>query len=199
MPARELPDPALPELSARWQSRWPDCPPVGHELRSDPDCWVRFHSLPNSKRYAETEAEYRTVLHRYNAVLTEMFAGQEVYVTTVTYVMDEGVTDLVPFDAHALNPGSRPWTRIREDEDPGPGSTTHVHIGRQRWQPGCLDPLLRAVADNKCNSVIIMDTDLRRLYHPYDGGADVNLADKEERDQLKTAHADWLPRTRHGR
>jgi hypothetical protein len=193
MPARELPDPALLELSDLWRSHWP-CPPIGYELSFDPDCWVRFHSLPNSKRYPETEAEYRTVLHRYNTVLTEMFAGQEVYITTVTYVMDEGFTDPAAFDAHALNPGSRPWTRVREDDDSDPVCTMHVHIGRQEWKPGILDPLLRAVADDECNGVIIMDTDMRCLYHPYDGGADVSMADAGERDQLKAAHADWLPR-----
>ena len=158
---------------------------------------MRFHSLPNSKRYAETETEYKTVLHRYNTVLTELFADQEVYVTTVTYVMDEGFTDpAAAFDAHALNPGSRPWTRVREDD---PGCTMHVHVGQLPWKPSILDPLLRAVADHNCNGVIIMDTDLRRLYAPYDGGADVNLTDKEERDRLKAKHANWLPRNRHGR
>ncbi|GAA1708426.1 hypothetical protein GCM10009734_09140 [Nonomuraea bangladeshensis] len=160
---------------------------------------MRFHSLPNSKRYAETEAEYSTLLHRYNTVLTDMFAGQEVYVTTVTYVMDEGFTDPAPFDAHALNPGSRPWTRVRENDDLDPGCTMHVHVGRQQWEPGIVDPLLRAVADDLCNGVIIMDTDLRRAYHPYDGGADVIMANADERDRLKAAHADWLPRNQHGR
>ncbi|WP_443333951.1 DUF3885 domain-containing protein [Streptomyces sp. CB02056] len=33
---------------------------------------------------------------------------------------------------------------------------------------------------------------LRRLYHPYDGGADVYLASTEERDRLKERHAGWL-------
>ncbi|MEU8364523.1 hypothetical protein AB0C27_51740 [Nonomuraea sp. NPDC048882] len=192
MPLHELPDPALPELSALWHSRWPDCPPIGHMLFGDPDRWVRFHSLPNSKRYAHSEAEYRTALHRYDTVLTELFAGQEMYVTTITYVMDEGFTDLAPFDAHALNPGSRPWTRVREDDDSDPGCTLHIHVGRHQWKPGLLDPLLRAVADDECRSVLIMDTDLRRLYHPYDGGADVILTNTQERDTLKAAHTDWL-------
>jgi hypothetical protein len=199
MPAHELPDPALPELSTLWRSHWPDCPPIGHELRFYPDCRVRFHGLPGSKRYAETEAEYRTILHRHNTVLTEMFGGQEVYVTTVTYVMDEGFTDLTPFDAHALNPGSRPWTRVREDDELEPGCTMHVHVGRQQWNPGIVDPLLRAVADDLCDGVIIMDTGLRRAYHPYDGGADVIMANTDERDQLKAAHTDWIPSDRHGR
>ncbi|MGI5285038.1 DUF3885 domain-containing protein [Nonomuraea polychroma] len=61
-----------------------------------------------------------------------------------------------------------------------------------------LDALLHAVADDLCSGVIIMDTDLRRVYHPYDGGADVIMADAGERDQLKAAHVGWLPRNRHG-
>ncbi|MFE5589239.1 hypothetical protein [Streptomyces sp. NPDC056549] len=71
---------ALTEL---WQQHWPNCPPVGYKLR-DPnrDLWVRFHSLPESKRYAEAESEYTVVLERYNAVLDELFAGGDVHVIT---------------------------------------------------------------------------------------------------------------------
>jgi hypothetical protein len=51
---------ALTEL---WRQHWPDCPPVGHKLREPyRDLWVRFHSLPESKRYAEDESEYAVVL-----------------------------------------------------------------------------------------------------------------------------------------
>ncbi|MEV8528784.1 hypothetical protein AB0451_32290 [Streptomyces sp. NPDC052000] len=53
---------ALAEL---WQQRRPNCPPVGYKLR-DPyrNVWVRFHLLPESKRYAEEESEYTVVLER---------------------------------------------------------------------------------------------------------------------------------------
>ncbi|MFM9372740.1 hypothetical protein [Streptomyces sp. Da 82-17] len=41
-----------------WARHRPLCPPVGHELRGPyRDAWVRFHSLPGSKRYAEDEAD----------------------------------------------------------------------------------------------------------------------------------------------
>lgn len=71
------------DLTELWQQRWPSCPPVGYKLR-DPyqDVWVRFHSLPESKRYAEDESEYTVVLERYNTVLDELFAGADVYVIT---------------------------------------------------------------------------------------------------------------------
>ncbi|MGY5778272.1 DUF3885 domain-containing protein [Rhizobium sp. LEGMi135b] len=39
--------------------------PLSWMLRSDKSlAWVRFHSLPNSKRYPEDEAEERIVLNR---------------------------------------------------------------------------------------------------------------------------------------
>lgn len=192
VPFRELPSPDLPELSALWRSRWPDSPPIAHQLHFDRDLWVRFHSLPGSKRYADTAAEYQILLDRYNTVLTELFAGHPVYIVTTSFVPDEGIEVWSPTDPHALNPGSRPWTRLREDDDADPGGTMHLHVSEQRWKPRILDPLLRAVADDECAGVIIMDTDLRRLYLPYDGGADVILASPQERDALKNSHANWL-------
>ena len=52
--------------------------------------------------------------------------------------------------------------------------------------------MLRAVADWKIADVILGPADLRWLYHPYDGGADVIAASSEERDRLKVEFADWL-------
>jgi hypothetical protein len=85
---------ALTEL---WQQHWPDCPPVGYKLR-DPyrNVWVRFHSLPESKRYAEDESEYTVVLERYNTVLDELFAGREVYVITPVWTNEAEVPPYQP-------------------------------------------------------------------------------------------------------
>lgn len=54
-------------LTELWQRRWADCPPVAHQLRGPyREVWVRFHSLPESKRYAQDDHEYAIVLDRYN-------------------------------------------------------------------------------------------------------------------------------------
>ena len=69
---------------------------------------------------------------------------------------------------------------------------THLHVSRIPWERGCIDTLLRAVADYATAGVLITDTDLQRIYAPYDGGADVILTTNTERDQLRSRHADWL-------
>ncbi|MFD1275569.1 hypothetical protein ACFQ51_40145 [Streptomyces kaempferi] len=40
--------------------------------------------------------------------------------------------------------------------------------------------------------VLITDTRMQRVHHPYDGGADVFLATSEERDRMRDRHGDWL-------
>ena len=58
------------EVSARaahltdlWNHTWPMASPLGYELRvAYSDQWVRFHSLPESKRCAENEVEYDEIL-----------------------------------------------------------------------------------------------------------------------------------------
>lgn len=188
-----------PALSALWWRQWPECPPLAYELKNIyAHRWVRFHSLPGSKRYADDENEYATLLHRHNTVLDEFFTGQRVHIVTATYGAGEETIELSAVgDPHMLNPGSRPWTTLRE-EDPDTARIIHLHVREQPWRSGMADPLLRAVADDGCSDVIIMDTALRRLYHPYDGGADCIVESTEERDRLKAVHPDWLSRHPRG-
>lgn len=60
-------------LLAVWEQRWPGSWPEADKLRGlFPDRWVRFHSLPGSKRYPDTEAEYEILLDRHHGVLVEL-------------------------------------------------------------------------------------------------------------------------------
>jgi hypothetical protein len=54
-----------------------DLPPVSHLLRrAILDRWLRVHSLPQSKRYAETDVEYEELIRRHNAEsLVELVFG----------------------------------------------------------------------------------------------------------------------------
>ncbi|MEU5485043.1 hypothetical protein ACFWAN_42185 [Streptomyces mirabilis] len=80
------------------------------------------------------------------------------------------------------------------EDDPDPGFRTYGHLfaARRPWLRGCIDELLRDIADDKVAGVLITDTRMQRIHHPYDGGADVFLATSEERDQVRDRHADWL-------
>jgi hypothetical protein len=174
-------------LTALWQQRWPGCPPVGHLLRDCfQDVWVRFHSLPASKRYAQDEAEYAVILDRYNTVLDELFTGEDVYVIAPTWTAEPDAPPRQPDGAH--------WQSLLLTDDPDPEFRTYYHLfaTKRSWQTGCIDDLLRDVADDKVADVLITDTQMRRIHHPYDGGADVFLTTTEERDQMRGRHVTWL-------
>ncbi|MFH8686684.1 hypothetical protein ACH4EC_07450 [Streptomyces anulatus] len=52
--------------------------------------------------------------------------------------------------------------------------------------------MLRGTADDEVAGLLITDTRVQRIHHPYDGGADVFLATSGERDHLRDRHAGWL-------
>jgi hypothetical protein len=49
--------------------RWHGSQPIGYRLRSDhPERWVRFHRLPDPKRFADNDDGYREILDRHRTV-----------------------------------------------------------------------------------------------------------------------------------
>lgn len=176
----------LNELTRRWQQSWPRCPPIAYLFtRHLSDTWVRFHSLPESQRYATNEAEYQIVLHRHNTILRELGAS-ECYLVTATY----GTDDLASGTEPVLHPNASRWMRVVDPDEP---AIAHdLHVSRLRYEPGRLDRLLRCAADDQVGNVFVADTALRWLFHPYDGGADVILPSGAERDRLKARYREWL-------
>ncbi|MGC4806131.1 DUF3885 domain-containing protein [Micromonospora sp. DT233] len=178
-------------MTALWQERWPECPPFAHRLRGRyPDRWVRFHSLPGSKRHPENEGEYGVVLDRHHTVLSALDPGAVLLVVTSEWTEGPAVTPAQWPRRSEVAPSARHWQTLLEDpEDP-----TYIQLYAEvvPWRPGVIDVLLRAVADDELANVILAPADLRWLYHPYDGGADVILPTREQRDALKTRHRGWL-------
>jgi hypothetical protein len=80
----------------------------------------------------------------------------------------------------------------RTHEEPGFRSCTQLYAEARPWQPGPIDILLRAVADDEISGVLLGPPNLGWLYHPYDGGADVILSTRAERNELKARHHTWL-------
>jgi len=176
--------PVHEEFARVWEARWPtELLATPYELKSRfPDNWVRFHCLPDSKRYAESESEYAVVLDRYNTILGELFEDAEVYVMSVEY--DSEPEHLKPRQA---------WRTVVWDEDPDFGTTyAHLAVRRALWQRGMLDADLRRVADDQDAGGIVTDLDVRWMFHPYDGGMDVIAPTTADRDGLRDRHCAWL-------
>ena len=183
----------LDALSALWERQWPT--PAGNvQLRSAcQDRWVRFHSLPGSKRYPGDEAEYAIVLERHHTLLNELGPDDdELYVVTHEWNGDpEPVVRMSQLQE--ADPDARHWgSHVHDDEIPDDVLYEHQYISRRPRSREALDPLLRLVADDVIAGVGLAPPDLRWLYHPYDGGGDVFAPSGAVRDALKAAHPDWL-------
>ncbi|MFC9895245.1 hypothetical protein ACFVMC_16295 [Nocardia sp. NPDC127579] len=147
--------------------------------------------MPESKRYADSAAEYGVLLGRYNTVLDELFTGQEVYLVTCDW-SDRPEPGARPAEHIEWHPGAEHWTSVCADPAEDDPYYTHLFVSRISWRIGVIDDLLRAVADDATAGVMVADSELRRIHHPYDGGADVLLPTRAERDLLRNRHADWL-------
>ncbi len=179
-----------------WQHCFPDCEPISHLLRPTfRDRWVRFHSLPESKRYPEDEGEYATVLDRHNRTLGELVgAGRSVVLLTTGY--SETPEPVRTYrDLESSDPDAKPWRTVPMHELEGDFSDPsywHVFASVWEWRPGSFDPIIRLIADDAVANVMVVDADCRWLLHPYDGGMDVIAETSAARGRLLAGHGDWL-------
>ena len=179
-----------------WDRWYPNCEPIGYLLREAfPDRWVRFHSLPESKRYPEVEAEYAEVLARHNRILGELVRpGEQVVLLTTGYTRSPDPVR-TSSEVVTLDPGALPW-RTLALEDPNDASSYprywHLFAAGRVWHPGGFDPLVRLVADDVVADVLIVAPDCRWVLHPYDGGMDVIVENLAERDRLASRYSGWL-------
>jgi hypothetical protein len=66
------------QLNTFWQSNFPNCPPINYLFKIFyTDRWLRIHSLPDSKRYAETAEEWQVLLQTQNSILDDVFSNND--------------------------------------------------------------------------------------------------------------------------
>jgi hypothetical protein len=174
-------------LIERWAKCWPDSLPIAHELKElFEDQWVRLHTLPDSKRAPESDAEWAVATDRHNTVLAELASpGDDLLV----------IMSVVAPNPAPAEPDVDFWTAVPWHYADPDLLFAHLYVTTEEWAPGALDELLRLAADQQIGGVIIAPLDLAWLYHPYAGGVDIILATPDARDALSARYADW--RSRH--
>ncbi|MFT4087897.1 MAG: hypothetical protein QM658_12260 [Gordonia sp. (in: high G+C Gram-positive bacteria)] len=185
-------------FDAAWRARWGDLRPIGYELRGQvPDRWVRFHSSPESKGWAETDAERAEMQRRHLAVLADLCeesgtpADALVMLTeSWSWSQKREKREKLAKRLRRVLPESAHWRTLRSDPDDG-GVWKHSYATSTTLDSRELRALLRMVARDRAQ-VIICPESAAWLYHPYYAGGDVIALDVAIRDRLRDKRADWL-------
>lgn len=169
--------------------------PVGYMMSAkDAANWVRFHSLPGSKRYADSDDERRLILQRQNLLGAEVLKSDPCWLVQTHWIIPEGVVDVAdandPFAAtrqFGLDP-------VFEFLDDGGDEEFRwrVHAGTTRWTSGVFDELLMSIADDRAGPTLWMSEASGAIFAPYDGGVDLFLSGPDQVAVLKAKYRDWL-------
>lgn len=183
------------EFLAFWRAHYGDCPPAGFLLlETFPDRWFRVHSLPESKRYADTAREMSALLARHNTVASDVLGDGSPCVLVTKTEYNARVGRAARGQVQLARLGLQPLVVVTTNNPKETGSGWSIPLAHARlvWQPGALDDVLVDVANALLGPFLIVSESTGRVYAPYDGGADLFLVSEVEREEFRARYATWL-------
>ena len=188
------------ELAEYRESEYPDAPPLAYVLRARfYQRWFRIHTLPSSKRYAESGQERRVILDRHNAILERMVGPDRPFAPDLFSCYSETVDTASPPTWLAGRLAEfHVFSTVELENEASLAGFWHSYMVPSVWRVTAFDDLLRQVADDVVADVLFVSIEKRTAYAPYDGGADAFLHAPAERDALRDEFAAWLPDTSDG-
>ncbi len=174
------------ELLVAWRRSYDGAPPLARVLRERfRRRWFRVHSLPAGKRYATTDDERAELLRRQNALVTDVLGDGTPCRFIFGYYGEEAQ---LPADVvSALRALAPEFLTTIDPRDAGTVEAYPLMLASITWEPGSLDPILLAVADDVLETPLLVSSDLQRVIAPYDGGVDVIVETPERRSELMRA------------
>ena len=171
---------------AEWRDIHSEIPPVGYLLRKGgAKHWVRFHALPESKRYPESVEEEHVVLGRAQALGEEVLGdGAECWLVQSGAPGPERPHDA--FDARSRFGLEFICSFINHSQG------WPVHAARVTWRRSVFDSLFIAVAHERAAPTLWFSPERRAVFAPYDGGFDLFLRSREEVSRQRHVHSSWL-------
>ncbi|WP_027394219.1 DUF3885 domain-containing protein [Aquimarina latercula] len=177
-----------------WNKEYPESLPINYELKMVyPDRWFRIHSLPESKRYAENEDEYKIILDRQNQLINDLIGEEsEVAISFGLYRLDstndnyKELTDFGEFQKVLRIDLQKERPEEYEDE-----MYFDIYVKTESWKNGNRNEILKGIADDEIRAMFISRSN-KCVIAPYDGGVDVIVDSTEKRDKLKVKYKDWL-------
>ena len=183
------------DFNKYWKSNYSKTLPLGYELVAvNLKKWFRIHSLPQSKRYADTDEEYKIILDRQNELITDIFTeGTEIILLFCTFTNDlsnENYNKIRGYSDFKLTQTLDLYKMYPEEEYPK-GFSMNIYIKTEQWKKGNRNEMLQQIADDEINMLLICPSK-NRIVAPYDGGVDVIMENETKRDEFKSKYKKWL-------
>jgi hypothetical protein len=168
-----------------WAAHYGDAPPLSYHLKHNfSKRWLRLHSLPDSKRYADTPDERAIVLARHNKVMDDL-AGEDAEISIIINHIEKESHLFVSFNLEPLGAISA-----------GQGEPSlQSFIWTDTWSHGLFDVLFSLFAYDEIKGFIVVKD---YLIAPYDGGIDIIAPNAWTCWALKRKYADWLSKREDG-
>lgn len=190
-------------IKAQWTTWYDKAPPLGHVMREQhAERWLRIHSLPGSRRYADSLADWAELLSRHNTVASEVLGEDERCVLFVSRFAPQGehapepLRDepgaIMALSPTLLGPVDERWPGAKALNQAPEDGTAWLHVAELSWHRSAYDDLLRTVANDEARGILLVSRATGRVYAPYDGGADLFFRTTEERDTARERYRAWL-------
>ncbi|ENX13366.1 hypothetical protein F895_02670 [Acinetobacter sp. CIP 64.2] len=186
-------------FQSQWELFYPVKLPISHYLIQDfPQFWFRIHSLPESKRYADTAAEYELLLNRHNKIITDCFGDDtSIFIVSGHYFSHSRNNKaydpafILPYQFHLEQEINLKLLNPEDYDDDEENSFFRPYSIETIWQPKTHNELLRKIADDELRAFMI-SFEKNIIVAPYDGGIDFIILDEVKRNDLRNKYQDWL-------
>jgi len=192
------------EFNKFWILNYPDTVPISHFFKHDySDNWFRIHSLPESKRYAEDETEWKILLSRQNEIITDLF-GRNTPILLVTGDYNWGDNRAVHITDEEEVYRAYKFTRLEnidlhkiDGEQYDEADVYRPAFAETVWKPNTHDNVLREIANDSTRAFFV-SFEINVIIAPYDGGVDFVLKDSQTKEFYKNKYRQWLSEREDG-
>jgi hypothetical protein len=183
-------------IESYWKLTFTECPPINYLLKVYyTERWLRIHSLPDSKRYAATNAEWEILFHTQNCILEDVFEENEtLYLFTGIYSNTEitfaensfsdnqslKAYDFIPLKIIDLYAMSKDYCEENTFFTP--------HFVPILFKKNNYNELLKAIANDETRA-FFLNPKTNTIVAPYDGGLDIIYKDTQIRDFYKNKYS----------
>jgi hypothetical protein len=186
------------DIEHYWQEHFALCPPINYLLKVFyTNRWLLIHSLPDSKQYAETEAEWAILFETQNQILNDVFKESEelilftgLFSHSKILFEDEGLIDNEALKSFVFEPLQKIDLYAMSKEYCEANTFYTPHFVTVFYKANGYIHILKSIANDKVRAFFLSPT-TNSIVAPYDGGVDIFYADTTTRDFYKIKYSNF--------